>query len=349
MQSINKILEFFKDNSVINFITTYPRLRQYRKTFVRSTYIIKKHFSSLCPSLRKEIVTLLKSIESALIDKDLYKAKALLEILKKLQKRHCKQPFFKRSFISIVGTCLALASALLIRQTWFELYEIPSGSMRPTFKEKDKLFVTKNQFGINKPFARGHFFFDDSQLQRGNLVTFTAENLDMHDTKTLYFNCIPGYKQVVKRLIGKPGDTLYFYGGMVYGFDENGKDFTRELKENIPPYIEYIPIIGFEHKVDTMEYSPSSQIHQTSVYYQMNRPIVLLDAISKEVVHNTPLVDKDYPTNYSTYELYGMKFFSQVRLLNEEDLRNFYPEQEHLFDQGRLYLELTHHPDEKKS
>ena len=139
MHIIKKLVQQFQENSVLNWISTYPRLRHYRKKFIRSAYQLKKRFSSLCPSVRKEIITLLKNIELSLLDKDVYKAKTLLDLLQQIQRRHCKRAFFNRSFFSIFGTCIALVSALIIRQTWFELYEIPSGSMRPTFKEKDKL------------------------------------------------------------------------------------------------------------------------------------------------------------------------------------------------------------------
>ena len=35
-----------------------------------------------------------------------------------------------------VAIAIALVVATLVRQTWFELYEIPTGSMRPTLKKK---------------------------------------------------------------------------------------------------------------------------------------------------------------------------------------------------------------------
>src|SRR4029078_2337815 len=64
----------------------------------------------------------------------------------------------------------ALAIATVIRQSWFELYEIPTGSMRPTFKEQDHLTVSKTQFGINVPLKTSHFLFEPQDVQRNGIV-----------------------------------------------------------------------------------------------------------------------------------------------------------------------------------
>ena len=57
------------------------------------------------------------------------------------------------------------------------------------------------------------------------------------------FILFPGKKQFIKRMIAKPGDTLYFYGGEIYGIDAKG----RELKELRDPEwmqkLEHIPFI----------------------------------------------------------------------------------------------------------
>ena len=102
--------------------------------------------------------------------------------------------------------------------------------MRPTLKESDFLVVSKTDFGLNIPLTTSHFYFDPSLVQRGEIVVFTGENMDIADSDTVYFYLFPGKKQFVKRLIAKPGDTLYFYGGKVYGIDEAGRDITSELQ-----------------------------------------------------------------------------------------------------------------------
>src|SRR3990167_6383298 len=102
--------------------------------------------------------------------------------------------------------------------------------MRPTFKEQDRLVVSKTNFGINIPLTPEEFYFDPNLVQRGGIVIFTGENMDIHDVDTMYFYIFPGKKQYVKRMIGKPGDILYFYGGRIYGFDKEGNDISPKLQ-----------------------------------------------------------------------------------------------------------------------
>jgi len=112
----------------------------------------------------------------------------------------------------VTGIVFALLVAVLIRTMWFELYTIPTGSMRPTLKEQDFLVVSKTDYGINVPLQAAHFYFDPTLVQRGSIIVFNGENMDIEDADTTYFYLFPGKKQFVKRLIGKPGDSLYFYG-----------------------------------------------------------------------------------------------------------------------------------------
>ena len=88
-------------------------------------------------------------------------------------------------------------------------------------------------------------------IQRNSIVVFSGEDMDIRDVDTHYFYIFPGKKQYVKRLIGKPGDTLYFYGGLIYGMDKEGKDISHELQLSRLNQIEHIPFIQFEGKITT--------------------------------------------------------------------------------------------------
>jgi signal peptidase I len=48
---------------------------------------------------------------------------------------------------------------------WFELYEIPTGSMRPTFKEQDRLIAFKTSFGINIALVEDQFIFEPDHIK----------------------------------------------------------------------------------------------------------------------------------------------------------------------------------------
>ena len=64
-----------------------------------------------------------------------------------------------KTFEFVASIIAAVLIAGIIRQCWFELYEIPNWLMRPTFKEKDRVLVSKTTFGLNIPFTPGHVLF----------------------------------------------------------------------------------------------------------------------------------------------------------------------------------------------
>ena len=91
---------------------------------------------------------------------------------------------FARSFY---GARLCPVVASLIRQMWFELYTIPSGSMRPTLKEND--FCSYPRRISASILSRGHRISILIRLSsdRGSVVIFSVENLDVPDPDTKYF------------------------------------------------------------------------------------------------------------------------------------------------------------------
>lgn len=149
---------------------------------------------------------------------------------------------------------------------WFELYEIPTGSMRPAFREQDRLSVTKTAFGLNIPLKTGHFYFDSKLVERGKVVVFSGDNLQLSDTDTTYFGIFPYKKRYIKRMIGKPGDTLYFYGGQIFGIDREGNSIQELLNDPWMKKNEYIPFLSFEG--NTNNFSENKILLK-----QMNMPV----------------------------------------------------------------------------
>ncbi|MBP7075290.1 MAG: signal peptidase I, partial [Rhabdochlamydiaceae bacterium] len=245
----------------------------------------------------------------------------------------------------IIGIGVALFIAILIRQMWFELYEIPTGSMRPTFKEQDRVSVSKTDFGVNYPLTPGHFYFNPDLIKRSNTFIFTTENMDFADSDTVYFYIFPGKKLLVKRLLGKPGDTLYFYGGLMYGVDSLGNDISKELQLKELSKIDHIPFITFEgtHTVTTASVIPG--VYSPVMIYQMNEPIARLYALSSTVARGEllPRVTKDNPAlRYD--ELWGIGNYANARLLTKEQVRILTDQDPSQMEEGLLYLELRHHP-----
>jgi len=98
---------------------------------------------------------------------------------------------------------LALVIALLIKTFLFQAFYIPSESMVPTLKVHDRVLVNKLSYKLHP-------------VHRDDIVVFKAPK-----------NSDPGIDDLVKRVIGLPGESVSGHGGHVY---INGK----ELKE---PYL----------------------------------------------------------------------------------------------------------------
>ncbi len=299
----------------------------------------KKLQKKLAPSLFSEYSDLTGQLNQALEQDNQPDAERVaLELMLFLQ-THNRKSIWDHSKEFIVAILIALLVAGVVRQVWFELYEIPTGSMRPTFKESDRVLVVKDAFGINTPFQTSHLYFDPALVKRGNIVVITGDGLDLADVDTTYFGLFPGKRRYVKRLVGLPGDTLYFYGGKIIGLDKNNTPFEE-------PYpIEHIPFIGFEGKP---EYKKGEVLLS-----HMNYPVAKIqrDALGRlqgKVQTPDGWQTERFSENgafpQSFMQFWGIKNYATSRLISPESL----PQQAVLFGYENpgalLYLELNHSP-----
>ncbi len=318
-------------------IAPFFSLRKSKKTL----RLIDRHYrrkkKGLDHQSREAIQSYLTALQKAILNKDSSAAKQMAKELEQASLRLMPKSLFDQAREFIGGILFALMIAVLIRTMWFELYTIPTGSMRPTLKEEDYLVVSKTDYGINVPLQEAHFYFDPSLIKRGSIIVFNGAGMDIEDSDTTYFYLFPGKKQFVKRLIGKPGDTLYFYGGQVYGIDSEGHWLTDLQEVN---QIEHIPYIRFDGKVETPS-SPQNGVFPSSVFHQMNQPVakLTLNSIGSVTGELLSLKGRGAPSHYS--DLWGMKHFATSRLLTQEELEKIHPGVE--VEKGVLYLELTHH------
>ncbi len=88
---------------------------------------------------------------------------------------------------------VAALAALLIRAFVVQPFSIPSGSMEPTLKNHDRLLVNKLSYHLHN-------------VHRGDIVVFKKPADDT----------TPGITDLVKRVIGLPGETISARDGQVY-------------------------------------------------------------------------------------------------------------------------------------
>lgn len=151
---------------------------------------------------------------------------------------------FKENLLTVF---LAIVIALLIRSFFMEPFRIPSGSMYPTLKVGDYLFVSKYTYGYSRySFPAGLPLFEgriwEDAPQRGDVVVFRAPKKTNTD--------------FIKRVIGLPGDKVQIRKGRLY---INGNLVKREETDR---YIidEYVEVPEFYHQYD--EVLPEGKIHR---------------------------------------------------------------------------------------
>jgi signal peptidase I len=104
---------------------------------------------------------------------------------------------------AIVVVLVALIVAVLIRTFAVQTFYIPSGSMEPTLKVGDRILVSKLSYHLHS-------------VHRGDIVVFSRPPLE---------NCGGAeVNDLVKRVIGLPGETISLYKGNVY---INGKKLAE--------------------------------------------------------------------------------------------------------------------------
>ncbi len=108
-----------------------------------------------------------------------------------------------------------------IRSSLADWNDVPSGSMRPTILEGDRVFVNKLAYDLKVPFTTRHIT-EWSNPQRGDIVVFFSP----HDEKRL-----------IKRVIGLPGDTIELRNNVlvINGQPIEYKPIAEQLLRDLAP------------------------------------------------------------------------------------------------------------------
>ncbi len=161
--------------------------------------------------------------------------------MRKALKKRLSEFNFQEFFGSILW---AVVIAIIFRTFLFEPFKIPSGSMIPTLREGDYIFVSKFSYGFSRysfPFGlapiSGRFFAKDPL--RGDIVVFKG----VKDPETFYIKRLvglPGDKIQVKRSIlhinGEPVEHIYrddFIRKGEFGESHRYKEFVEKLDDDI--------------------------------------------------------------------------------------------------------------------
>ena len=309
------------------------------------------NLSKLSDSTKLEMETCFKKIHEQILAKNLEQGTFYAKKLESLTAMHLSKSPLRQITDLILSIGCALLIALIVRACWFELYEIPTGSMRPTFKEKDHLTVTKTTFGLNIPLQTDHFFFNKELVKRGGIVIWSGDKIAHLNSQDSFFG-IPYTKRFIKRCMALPGDTVYFYGGIVYTMDENGNDVTALGNNKLLEKIDHVPFTSFDGR-RSYQQIPDSNITNQVVFNFLNRPLGRIklgeESARAEIFDGQKWIkEADYnEENFSYANFLGIKNFAISRILKQNQVKELTGIDPLVYgskDTGSLFLEMRHTP-----
>jgi len=112
-----------------------------------------------------------------------------------------RSPFNFRQFVkNWRGTAVFIVLLFAFRSVVADWYQVPTGSMKPTIIEGDRIFVNKLAYDLKFPFTLISLAKWDNP-KRGDVVVFDSPVED---------------KRLVKRVVGLPGDTLLIRNNQLF-------------------------------------------------------------------------------------------------------------------------------------
>jgi signal peptidase I len=129
----------------------------------------------------------------------------------------------------------AVVIAFIIKTLLFQAFYIPSESMVPTLEKGDRVLVNKLSYRLHDP-------------HRGDIVVFSAPESAKSD----------GIDDLVKRIVGLPGETIEGRGGHIY---INGKRLAEPYLHDVQSRTfgpEHVPADSYFMLGDNRPYSKDS-------------------------------------------------------------------------------------------
>lgn len=134
-----------------------------------------------------------------------------------------------RSFILFIVLMFVFRSAVADWNT------VPTGSMKPTILEGDRILINKMAYDVRVPFT--HFpLVTLSDPARGDIIVFDSE---------------ASGKRLVKRVVGIPGDSVYMHNNILW---INGEKLSyKGQSDNQAVEIKIENLLGVEHYITVRE------------------------------------------------------------------------------------------------
>jgi len=167
-----------------------------------------------------------------------------------------------QEMVEIAKTVIyALLIALVLRVFLFQPFTIPSGSMKPNLLEGDYIVVTKWSYGYSRysiplspPLFKGRLL--ESTPKQGDVVVFRLPDEN---------------KDLIKRVIGLPGDRIEVRGGVAF---VNGQELKRvadgtgpaDACPNGATPVRYRETNTIGKTYETFDCGPGGDLDDTGVY-----------------------------------------------------------------------------------
>ncbi len=163
--------------------------------------ILKKHSSRLAAAPATAIRECLVKIDALHDGDDVAGLERQAKRLDELLHRHAS--FARKSALRETGEniLIAVVIALGLRSCLYEPFKIPSGSMMPTLRAGDHIFVNKFIYGIQIPFTTTVVGESIGEIERGDVIVFRYPIDETED--------------FIKRVMGLPGDEIRVVGRQV--------------------------------------------------------------------------------------------------------------------------------------
>jgi signal peptidase I len=157
--------------------------------------ILKRHAARIPPDAAEAMRACVAAIDTFRERLDWARVEHEAELLDELLHQHATFARKSPARETFENVALAVLAALGLRTCLYEPFKIPSGSMMPTLRTDDHIFVNKFALGVQVPFTNTIIGQDWlREIQRGDVLVFRYPL----DPSIDY----------IKRVIGLPGDTI---------------------------------------------------------------------------------------------------------------------------------------------